>query len=485
MAKDKYLFLLDVDNIQGYIFDTNRLKTIIGASWVIDHVNASPHGDTFQLLKNYGLGTDEDKIKGNDNFIIYSSGGNTKIIFRDLKEAEEFEKKIIAAYSNCDISVTTHIQRFGSDVEDVIKDVLFPAEKIIAQKKFNKRYSLNIPASPYFKICELCGRRYAQRIISFADGKNAVSCGICKKKFDKGKEKPRLFPEYSFPTNIEKEMKPKNGMLATVVMDGNNMGDKIRALNDFSQLKKFSSEMESLIQKSFESCFEKYFKEEKDSKSFKSIRPLIVGGDDICFLVDGYRVFDFVSCLIEKINRASKENNGNIFGTEGITFSAGILIAKHNYPFNFAYRIAHSLLKSAKVYSREQGSCSSLDFHILLSSSGDEIQKIREKEYCYDDTNYLTRKPYSLEEFQNIKKDSKTLGDFLARNKRKAIREVLRIGRRESAVELLKPAMRMEKNDRAKYVKLLNKYMWNKSSTDNCWYTGLLDLSELSDFANS
>ena len=36
---EKYLFCLDIDTIQDYIFRTTKLKTIVGASALIDRIN--------------------------------------------------------------------------------------------------------------------------------------------------------------------------------------------------------------------------------------------------------------------------------------------------------------------------------------------------------------------------------------------------------------------------------------------------------------
>ncbi|MDY6855429.1 MAG: hypothetical protein SWO11_12100 [Thermodesulfobacteriota bacterium] len=97
MSPKKYFFILDVDSIQKYIFNTNRLKTIVGASALLDYINANNDGETLAFLKGskYGFTTNGsiDEIKKSLNF-IYSAGGATQVIFPTEKLAYDFQSRI-------------------------------------------------------------------------------------------------------------------------------------------------------------------------------------------------------------------------------------------------------------------------------------------------------------------------------------------------------------------------------------------------------
>ncbi|OPX38178.1 MAG: hypothetical protein B1H11_04870 [Desulfobacteraceae bacterium 4484_190.1] len=469
MNTDKKLFLLDVDNIQGYIFDTNKLRTIIGASWIIDHINAADDGNTLELLKKNGFGSTIDDIRKHKDF-IYSSGGNTKIIFDSFEKAQKFETAITYAYARYEIPVTTYIQTV--DDTDFINKTLIPAETALAQKKYSKAFEMDIPASPYFKICELCGKRYASE-----KSRKSVVCNICKVRYDKGGKKTRLFPDYTFVTNMEK-MRLRSDMVALVVMDGNRIGEKIAGLDSIEKLQEFAAALESIIKDAFDLSLDRTFPDEKSACSFGSIRPLIMGGDDLCFIIDAANALNFVNTFTQEIAGQSQNQNGP-FGRQGVQFSTGILFAKRNYPFNFAYRIAHSLLRSAKRYSREHKDCSAVDFHFLLTSSGDEIEKVRENEYRYGD-HFLTAKPYLASELDSLRTAAVNLR-LLSKNKIKSMRKILRLGRYQSTVELLKYAIRMDQAERKKYRDLLNSFGWRKHKGEHFWRTRLLDLAELTD----
>ena len=487
MTTDQFLFLLDVDAIQDYIFCTNKLRTIIGASWILDDLNASDSGGTMsELMKNgsYGFGADCEAIRKNPNF-IYSSGGNTKVIFSDEKP-EQFEKKMHRLYGDAGVSITTHIHKFSAS--DKYEDILREANRAIAQKKYNHGKAFAVAAAPYFKYCELCGKAYAHNERKIYDDAYLV-CSHCALKVDKSEYdcRHRLFPSCDFPRDMNKIAR---GMGAIVVMDGNDMGRKIKNLGSFAQLKEFSLKTEEIFRKSIETALEKFpFDDKKNgpvSRSYKNIRPLIIGGDDLCFVMDASRALEFTRCIASEVHELSKNGHTvSLFGNEGITISAGILFMKPNYPFNFAYRIANSLLHSAKQYAKAQPkTTSSLDFHVLLSSSGDEIEKTRSREYSFDAgglEHLMTLKPYNMDEVKNLLKDAVLIRKLLG-SKIKPLRQILRSGKDASMVELLKYALRMKKKKRNEYLDLLDRRAWQKRpDAGSPWQTGLLDLIELAD----
>ena len=125
-----------------------------------------------------------------------------------------------------------------------------------------------------------------------------------------------------------------------------------------------------------------------------------------------------------------------------------------------------------------------VDFHSLLSSSGDEIEKTREREYCYSDNLVLTSKPYKNDQIKDFLEAVKTLNDALAFwvliHLPAYLRQALRWGRDESTLEILKILARLEGSKRTDFRKIIDDYGW-KTQSDGRWHTGLLDLVELVD----
>lgn len=274
-------------------------------------------------------------------------------------------------------------------------------------------------------------------------------------------------------------------MLALVVMDGNEMGKKIRKLEDdghFRRLKAFSNTVNTIINETLEQLISEI---EYVEDEINFIRPIIVGGDDICFIIKAKYGLDFTSDMIEIIRNESRGNE--LFGN-GIEMSAGIVFMKYNFPFNIGRRIADSLLKSAKKKSVENNGIAMADFHIMHSASADNIGTIRKNEYTEnisDETYYLTRKPYSLTEMKAYKARLKCLKKpSLAGNKLKSIREIVRLGRETDGVlGMLRIASKMKEKDAHLFFMNFIDDMWIK--TDKGYTTDLLDLVEMADLTET
>ena len=99
MAAKQFLALLEVDKIQSYIFATNKLKEIRGASYLLSEINEAT---TAQVLKDYSSAKKK----------ILSTGGVTKVIFDDENEAYKFLKQMEGIYQRelITASVTTHVE---------------------------------------------------------------------------------------------------------------------------------------------------------------------------------------------------------------------------------------------------------------------------------------------------------------------------------------------------------------------------------------
>jgi len=478
---DNYLFCLDIDGIQNYIFSTNRLKTIAGASSIIDRLNNTK---TVKKLKNkYEF---KDDPKSSDDF-IYSNGGATKVLFSLRKDAKDFEQEMHKMYAKYGISITTHIEL----VTDSEKEALDKAGRDIAQKKYNKKFRAMPVTSPYLKICESCGKEYA-----FCKAKNlkneneepSLVCKYCKKKAKEKIEKIRGLDGLIFSQDLDK-IKGKDNMVALVVMDGNKMGQKIDSLlgnlkdnqSAFKSLKNFSSRVEFIIHDTLKD-FILRINEKEQSDEIDFVRPVIVGGDDVAFIIKAEYGLYFTIKLIKQIKKSS-ENNPLFSG--GIEMSAVMVFMKHKYPVSIGYSIAESLLKSAKKASNESKDPAMVDFHIMQSASADNISGIRKNEYTYCDVDgekcLLTKKPYSITDIEEYVKRIKNLKSIFktSGNKLKKIREIIRLGREASRFELLKLAVKMDDQKREDFLEKFIRNMWQEK--DGRFQTDLLDLVEMSD----
>ena len=219
---------------------------------------------------------------------------------------------------------------------------------------------------------------------------------------------------------------------AVVCMDGNDMGEQFRQFKKQHQdsqnadavwgdwLGKMSPALDDCTCRAAQAAMievvKQYGKEEgKEGFEIIPVRPLIIGGDDITLLVHCNYAGLFVETAIKKFNEFSKEYSELWGGTGGeLTISAGILYAPVTLPLNMAIGYAEMLLASAKTRGRDEKkqrnskvSISCVDWESVTEGFLTEPH-IRRRELIFKDEETgrevrLTRRPYTLEEFTELK----------------------------------------------------------------------------------
>jgi hypothetical protein len=126
----QYTFtVLDTTGIQGYIFSSNRLRENIGASQLVKEAT----GDWVKAaLKDLGVPINRqcEPIESSElpAELIYASGGNAQIIFREKDTAIEFTHRISLKVLNEARGIqllAAHKQfEWGKSLYDVVDEVM-------------------------------------------------------------------------------------------------------------------------------------------------------------------------------------------------------------------------------------------------------------------------------------------------------------------------------------------------------------------------
>jgi hypothetical protein len=172
------------------------------------------------------------------------------------------------------------------------------------------------------------------------------------------------------------------------------------------------------------------------------VRPILVGGDDLTFVCDGRLALDLAETALEVFAR------GEIPHLPGrVTASAGVAIVRSHAPFYRAYALAEGLCRQAKRMlndTRRFEDCA-LDWHLGATRPGEDVASIRERQYR-DGDHELTTRPLVLgardavgswrwldRALLGAREDTSLRGRLWRdrRNKVKALRELVRDGRDE------------------------------------------------------
>ncbi|MCB2312915.1 hypothetical protein LGL55_16845 [Clostridium tagluense] len=409
-----YIVKIDIGSKQKYIFSSNRLKEIIGASEIIRFVTEELGK---AILKEIGKST-EIFEGGNDGNILFQAGGNAMFRFDNKDDAIVFNKifsSFVMRYFD-GLELLIVIKEF--DIEKkYITDLYDEIEDLLTQKKGTRKNQFKRLSYGLTKICpntrKPAGYIREGRIISKEssdklDFYNAVY----------GKNRPKdETKEYNLKVDnkkdtqieienkdymdiliekklIEKETingfkftdeldiiageKNEGSYIGITCIDGNGMGQKIESFNksinkgkgiynfNLEYIEKFNDLTEEIKDnylsafahtvKVIISNYNNYCKKINFTKEGKIIplRPIILAGDDITFISNGKISVEATRIFTEFINKQKLK-----FGKKeyNLTTSAGVVIVKRNYPFSRAVKLANSLEKNSKNRLRKIKKC--------------------------------------------------------------------------------------------------------------------------------
>lgn len=414
--------LFDTRSIQKYIFSGNRLKTNIGASYMVDCVFA----DVLLPCIREVLGNDElDAVTWQDVAepdwsvmttkarVGYIGGGNALIIFQPdtadelLKSIVScFTKKLLLAYPG--LHTGAAIGTLSLDAEGNMSEH-YNLTSLVHQLKDNQNTVFPVVNVPYTGLtlsCEVNGeaataydydekRFFSAEVASklLADRKTndaeapAEKELIHKLKSVLPKEKAADFLDnFAFPMEIsELGQRETEDYIAIVHIDGNNMGAKFAHCNTLTKRKNMSLAIRQKTIKAFTELVEKITNEydsysyyltlhKNAGKKFLPIRPLVLGGDDMTFVCAAKVAVMYTKFIMESLQ------------AKGIESCGGIAILPSSYPFFRGYEMTEQLCDAAKKSMRElkvKKDCEScwLDFAILHGEQAPTLEQIRAQEY--------------------------------------------------------------------------------------------------------
>lgn len=413
--------LFDVRSIQRYIYAANKLRTNIGASYIVENLFSEKLVKV--LEKNFKGTTDltswkhpEEKL-GEDVQcqIAYIGGGNAMVLFDSSVDDDEL-KKLVALFSQkvMEEAPGLHIGA-AIGVLDLSDDESYKESrnKLFAALKQNQNNiipNVSLPYTGFTQICDIDGETasYYDNGKLFPNEKHsyysheaaakAMAVEQSNKKLEDMFEK-ELKSEYVFPTEIDRlGQKEQKSYIAVVHIDGNNMGVKFSGCNNLAEHRTLSADIKKKTKSSFAELlvsivdeYDEYKKKDildtkKDhGKNVLPIRPLILGGDDVTFVCPAQVAVAYAKRFIEYMKKESKELDER---ARSIDCCGGISILPEKYPFFRGYELAEQLCDSAKKQMRKlwnkdvPGSGSSwLDFVFLHGEQAPTLEQILKNEY--------------------------------------------------------------------------------------------------------
>ena len=407
---ERYLYGASVQGIQSFIFKTNKLKEIIGASEIVEQIC------TTEFYKISGFGPESSEI-------ILSAAGNVKCVL-----TEEQCRKLVLKFP-------MEIQKIAPGItisQAVIK--YNEGEEIPIQKLENllkiQRNILSNPLEIGFMGLERDRRSGGIAFEvnpkrnggdEFISEATSLKRNVVKhsKEFENELSKEKLFEKISGLKNVpNRELSfdienitdsGNNSWIAVIHADGNGLGNLIqnraKELSVNKEYKLFSSCIEvatkSAVQKAFQEVIgndKKQFeiKHQSKKKYTYPIRPVVLGGDDLTVIIRADLAISFTESFLREFEKATKDEFSTLKTKNilGLTACAGIAFIKKSYPLHYGLNLADELCQDAKKASRTE---SSFAFYKVQESFVEHLETLKRKTLKTNSNLSYYAGPYNLE----------------------------------------------------------------------------------------
>lgn len=353
---EKYLYGAAVQGIQNFIFQTNKLKEIVGASEIVEEICTTKFASIIEDC-TLDYKTAKEKLKADNNAILFAAG-NIKYVFYSREDCERAVRTFpreVAKFAP-GITVSQAVVKFTDDIFETAVNELENRLRIQRNKAMQSQTIglMGIQRSRQTGmpvILDNMEESVADRLIGKAK-KGDSTLNLCKKAF--GSDGVAKNIAY----NVE-DLTENNEWIAVIHADGNGLGQVVQKVGrDPEKFKKFSLELDnSTIQAAvyaYQMLCEKYGLSDRD---MIPIRPVVLGGDDLTVICRGDLALEYANNFIKEFERLTNENLGSLLMEERVftgniadrlTACAGIAFIKSSFPFYYGYDLAEKLCSVAK-----------------------------------------------------------------------------------------------------------------------------------------
>ncbi|WP_024861864.1 Cas10/Cmr2 second palm domain-containing protein [Ruminococcus flavefaciens] len=412
------LALYDCRSKQEYIYRTNKVKEIAGASALLTDLfksffRSTEHGFKFNYDWENMIAPDDYfeyfRNSGCDGEIVYEGGGNLCVIFRDEKKHQDVNKALSlhvlkSTYSVGLVASAVKIEKID-DKYSFVKD----RENLYIENSIKKNLG------SYYSACNVLPFTLTDRLthqpIICKKGENQYTAEskLKMKKYEElyDTSKKAIETEAVIETEFDKMVdKGNESLLAIIYIDGNSMGEKLKNMtrgadsyaSGINALREFSKKTnEDFVISPINAIQNKLYSKYKENiespiRNRFLYRPIISGGDEITLVCNARAV----PLILETYFDTLKQSGEN-------TACAGVAIFHSHAPFSDVYEIAEQCCESGKRKAHKEQSQNKnfIDFHYCHSGIINSLDAIRERQEAA-----YTNRPYeystSWKEFQQL-----------------------------------------------------------------------------------
>jgi len=450
----RFLVALDTDHIKQYVFATDKLKEIRGASSILDALNRR---EMTRIAQEVGA----EKV--------YANGGSGQfLIHGDEETAREFGRRIQQVYqdrTSGGASITFALEEIPETIPeqgietnpDLHPYLRLLQYRLLHEKGYPHQESEVLPSHPLMRLCDACGIHYAEDTYkgegSDPEDQERRYCNICLRKRSEdhnaktkikeivtersytGEVKPSKKNPFAWekligklpdtywlpvgtdrPADFNKFQRFSNGYLGLIYADANSMGEILDKLATVQEHKEMAEVVDDAVYTAMSAAIAAHLpvvKGDGDTPWMFKFDVLMIGGDDIIVVTPADVALDVALTLAETFHKETKTNDIRP-EKNGCNLSIGIVLAPVKYPFGLLQDLAESTLKFAKKAVAKNPPKTDygdtvINFMTVTGSNSLNFNKVYDS--LHKKTNdgrnpafYATLRPYSVEELTELLK---------------------------------------------------------------------------------
>ena len=426
----KSLVAFDTNHIKQYVFGTDKLREIRGASSILDKLNRYSMRDT---AKEAGFPIEE----------VYTNGGGGLFLI-DSDKALDFGQRVQRMYreqTGYGASITYLVQELPEHIKtiadgDRIKDHLESLRWRLREKKLIPLDTTSFPTHPFMRTCDSCGVFHAapdNGVVNRDPGKSEeLYCTSCQqkrqrdtrvKRYIEGIVKADKIPHDDFlwkevierlekmgydlsslpgrpeDFNVFSSFKGRKDYFALIYADANGMGKAFENCEGLSEYHALAKNVDGAIYQAVCSAIAQYLKVTDHVPTGQQptfpFDILLMGGDDVLMAVPATVALD-VALTIAKVFQEEMQKR---YSDKKYGLSVGVVIAPIKYPF----RLLESLATTTLNFAKDEGNGEPrINFVTVAGSAGETFGKVfdtlhtpaREHERSVKKQFFATLRPY-------------------------------------------------------------------------------------------
>lgn len=372
-----------MQGIQGFIFQTNQLDDISGASELVENIC------TKKFKETVGEGFNEKS-----NAVIMAAG-NVKYVFDTREQCENVVRNFPRKVQECAPGITFSQAVVKFDDEKSFGQAVDELEKRLKTQRNLPQTPLEVgmlgckraakTGMPVVKIEngeELDAATYAKRVARKDCGNKLHIKSFWGKKQDAGKDL-KLEDELDI-----KDLTGKNDWIAIVHIDGNGLGKVVQQLGkDRKKFYQFSTLLDQATTKAANEAFKVIEEAHGFSYDKLPICPVVLGGDDLTAIIRGDLALPYAKKFITEFERETSQGEMKALlskaNMDKLTACGGIAYIKASFHFYYGYKLAEELCHAAKTDAKaknKENVPSCLMFHKVQDSFVQSYKDIKARE---------------------------------------------------------------------------------------------------------